>query len=721
MNHTPRFHRVLEGTLAAASLLAIGPRTAHADGICTPASFDVGGFEGVVEGALGGLKGYSVSVAKDGQIVASVSGGVAVDGVDAPAPVPMDGSTPGNAGSTAKVLSSVALLHAFENDGTATVDEWLDREIVEYFPAPWREKVLDPASPPAIQDVRFVTFRDLLQHKSGLGGEYHSLILDGIDFERIGVRDYENDNIRVIGFMLAYIVDPEYGAEIDELLEGEEPSEDGLFAEYLATYFERYMQEEIFDYVETSAAPGVDIPYGLWRERLVPSCDVFHDYAGTPYFRDLQYGAANDIPFAGDVDDDGRDDLVVWRPSTGTWYARSVEGATLTPGLAYGNAGLGDIPLVGDVNGDGHDDYVLWRESTAKWYAKSASGTTLVNALAYGAAGDIPLVGNVGGSNAEDLVMWRPSTGAWYAKTRSGGTLLSGISFGASGDVPHLADVNGDGVDELVLWRPSTGGWFAYDLVSQSSVVSDLRYGLSTDTSLVGDANGDGRADLMIFRASTGRWYAMDASGNEHFGEVYWGSSEIEGTGPVTPLLGDFAGDYKDKLTLFRASNGHWSAAGRRYAESYATAASAGPGLPGAFDAELPGCYAQGGYWLSAMEFAAWAGALSSGDIISLDTLDSMFDPSSSTTIGARLGWSTATYAPAFIRTTYDVDYLGWHNGADKNFRSVLIQLPDGYYAYGFTNEGNADYADHPESLASLLYGTLVNAWIEAVDLDCEG
>ncbi|MEM9458628.1 MAG: serine hydrolase [Myxococcota bacterium] len=712
---------ILGTAIAAGALLSSS--TARANDICAPVPFDRQGFDSVIEQAFEGnpsstlddIKGYSVALAKDGQILTVKNGGWAVNGSSSPKPIEMTGATPMNIGSTMKIISMITLLQFFEDDPSATVDEWLDRHIVDYFPQQWYDKVYSPGSPLAVQNVRNVRFRDILSHRSGLP-ETGILIDDGIDQARLNAQVYEyaNGNYSVIGYILPYIVDPGYGATIDGLLVGETPQEGGLFREHTAEYFGDYVQTHMFDPVAVSLGAGISIPEGLWSAHLEPSCNTDQTYARTPYVRDIDWGIVGDMPFAADANGDGVDDLIVWRPSTGQWFARQVDGTTINAGLVYGNEALGDIPLTGDVDGDGSSDYVIWRGSNGDWYAKSSSGVAIASGLEYGVPGDIPLVGNVGGTDAEDFVIWRPSTGQWYAKQSDGTTLFTGIFYGVNGDVPHLGDVNGDGVDELIIWRPSTGQWFAKEVSSGVALVSGMHWGWPADISLVGDVDGNGDDELVIFRPSTGEWYARDSGGDVFFREVYWGQGEVGGgNDPLIPLLGDFDGTVKDKLTVYRPSNGYWSAAGRRYAMGYNTQWDFGPGTPDPFLPEPPGCSAQGGTWMSSVEYAGWAAALSAGQFISPGLLDSLHDPAD---LSSLLGWGSSP-VPSFISSNYGVSSIAWHAGADHRFRAVLVELPDGYYGVGLSN--HADFPGDTDSVI-VIKDAIVDAWIEAVDLDCE-
>ena len=281
----------------------------------------------------------------------------------------------------------------------------------------------------------------------------------------------------------------------------------------------------------------------------------------------------SDIPLTGDLDGDGRSELIVWRPSSGTWYwLTSSNGFDVAQGGSrqWGSALEGDIPLLGDVDGDGLGDLIIWRADHrgSGTGSRPRRATTTVPPVRrhWGNAGmgDVPLVGDVDGDRRSDLIVWRASTGTWFCLTSSSGySAASQIvkQWGTFGDVPLVGDTDGDGKGDLIVWRPGSGTWFrlmsstGYDYTSHAR--QQWGSGVLGDVPLLEDLDGDYQADLTVWRANTGTWYWLSsrlgydprgAQGKE------WGSAAL---GDVA-LLRDLDGDGRADLVVWRASTGTW-------------------------------------------------------------------------------------------------------------------------------------------------------------------
>jgi parallel beta-helix repeat protein len=215
------------------------------------------------------------------------------------------------------------------------------------------------------------------------------------------------------------------------------------------------------------------------------------------------------------------------------------------------------------------DDLVLFKPSTGEWYIAELNKGGLGNALAIGVLwGDssmTPVPGDYDNDGKDDLALFKKDTGKWYiAKLKSDRTLGAALAFcvkwGDSSMTPVPGDYDGDGKYDLALFKPSTGEWYIAKLKSDRTLGAALAFGVkwgdSSMTPVSGDYDGDGKSDLALFKPSTGEWFIAKLSegklGSALAMGVSWGDSSMNA------VSGDYDGDGKYDLALFQSSSGKW-------------------------------------------------------------------------------------------------------------------------------------------------------------------
>jgi hypothetical protein len=242
---------------------------------------------------------------------------------------------------------------------------------------------------------------------------------------------------------------------------------------------------------------------------------------------------SGETPLTGDFDGDGKDDLVTF-----THGSLADVHVALSTGSAFAGAAKwhdffsldGEVPAVGDVNGDGRDDIVTFtRNSLGDVYVALSNGTSFGASAKwhefFGVAGESPGVADVNGDGRDDIVTFtHGSLADVYV------ALSNGSSFGASAKWhdafaagladPRLADVNGDGRADVVQF--SREGLVHVGLSNGSSFGAPRKwhdfFAPQGEFPYVGDYDGDGRTDIVTFTKLPGADTYVALSSGTAFG-----------------------------------------------------------------------------------------------------------------------------------------------------------------------------------------------------------
>jgi FG-GAP repeat protein len=255
-----------------------------------------------------------------------------------------------------------------------------------------------------------------------------------------------------------------------------------------------------------------------------------------------QFGRA--AAAVGDVDGDGREDLVVGAPSADAGFIPNSGRATLhssatgsalatLDGPASG-ANLGSaVAGLGDVDGDGVPDFAAGSpaENLAAGVVRVVSGATGATLLVLNGStfGDqfgfsVAGTGDLDGDGVPDLVTGAPQGQSinvfaqGYARAHSGATGAVLGSFGGGGfsgrmgtSVAGIVDASGDGVPDVAVGAPAGAGFLSPPSPGLVRVFSGSGGGLireivgtfvserfGASVAPAGDVDGDGLADVIV-------------------------------------------------------------------------------------------------------------------------------------------------------------------------------------------------------------------------------
>ena len=231
----------------------------------------------------------------------------------------------------------------------------------------------------------------------------------------------------------------------------------------------------------------------------------------------------------GDLNGDGRDDVLLRHGVTGRWRYAAMDGRTpLDP--QTGKADLTDnrdwgVAGIADLDGDGNDDVLLRHSETGNWFFYPMHGRVHLREgrgmvdLPADPQWRVSALGDLDGNSKAEVLLRHATSGHWRwypmdGRERGAGAGALALPTGASWMLTGVADLDGDGKDDILL-RHRDGRWHWYPMdgrtVREGGGPTDLTTRTSWRLAGLGDLNGDGRDDVLL-RHHDGRWNyrAMD-------------------------------------------------------------------------------------------------------------------------------------------------------------------------------------------------------------------
>ncbi|WP_407566837.1 FG-GAP repeat domain-containing protein [Polymorphospora sp. A560] len=195
-------------------------------------------------------------------------------------------------------------------------------------------------------------------------------------------------------------------------------------------------------------------------------------FAGASKWHDW-FSPRAEIAAVGDFNGDGRDDIATFtRGTTNDVYIALSNGSAFigTEQKWHDFFGLnGEFPAVGDVNGDGRDDIIVFTQgpnTLADVYVALSTGSGFGASQKwhdlFAVGNEQPRIGDINGDGRDDIVTFTCDANADVYAATSTGTSFAGTTvkwhdfFCIGGEFPYLGDFNGDGKDDIVVFTKGT-------------------------------------------------------------------------------------------------------------------------------------------------------------------------------------------------------------------------------------------------------------------------
>ena len=251
----------------------------------------------------------------------------------------------------------------------------------------------------------------------------------------------------------------------------------------------------------------------------------WHIQGSTEAYRSQQLGAEGDQVAPEDYDGDGKADISVFRPSESRWYSLLSSTGTLAT-TDLGDENSEKVPA--DFDGDGLADKAVFKPFDGTWEVQQSANGHLI--FQFGLPGDKPVTMDFSGDGKADFGVFHEALGM-QTLSYYDGTTTRQKQFGLEGDIPVSGDYDGDGKADIAFWRPDDDGdgngcWYITFATNGYEGYDEIPWGLNGDIPAAGDYDGDGKMDIAVFRPSAGMWHILESS-NGYYSDRFGAAGDM--------------------------------------------------------------------------------------------------------------------------------------------------------------------------------------------------
>jgi hypothetical protein len=266
---------------------------------------------------------------------------------------------------------------------------------------------------------------------------------------------------------------------------------------------------------------------------------------GNAFIRSFVFGVNGDTIASADFYGDSKTEVAIRRPTENMYYETLFPETSVAPVVyePWGQAG-DNFGRDGDYDGDGKDDETVIRITSNRlnwWYKGTTSGSRTVNfgATATGFSTFAFQGADFTGDGRDEFVICQVTSASgaarWYVGDSVTGAPLFEVDWGNFNDdyLVNPDDYTGDGIADIVIWRGATttrsdaGYWFIRNTAT-GALVPPVKFGVQGitggDVPLRGNYDGDQKADIAVFRPSTREWFWVNSSDGS-LGVQQWGDA----------------------------------------------------------------------------------------------------------------------------------------------------------------------------------------------------